>query len=639
MVKVFRTNASLDVGDVPSKFSVLPLEASLSAEDLFNALHDEDESWVLTPPEEGDAEGTYLIQRGDSPGYQFLADDEKGYLLNNYNNYHFSGSQLEDFIDFIKHSEKVVDELLDQAVSLKSSRLNAAVGEPAPFDPVAVAKEVLIIARERATVEGLESCTWGRPTKVDRNKVMVKRKQGETDEEMAARRQRKVDWLGDDETDVVVTQTLFMNKEWVTKMALQLDFHGESEGTEQRRVRGEDGKSSFTDVHGVKRDLTAVFIPNHDPERNAGVGSTEKSAGTNKGGSIKDVTYMEDFTVIDTGNIAADYSKLISWVANHLYTAVLAVFKYPPKRLVKRMFENGLIKIKPTKRKTADGQVIETIIDDEHAAQWLKELPKTSAFELVREGYVPGRDVLTSHPEWATQMLNEGLVEPEDVIRIKGNDPNTLYNMVKKGQLPAEKVVALAKDERLAQRLAKDSLYSPLTGEESTDIEEIVQAVADGKMTPSKAWEINRKSVDALLERGLITPKEAYHLDPNGLANMMRKGYIGKSEGQKLSPQIKRRFTKEEWDALKASIHQFRKGRHLNASTAANFEECVGNCDDVTTIDTLNRIGEFEANPFDEQSPAEWFNSLDDDAKNIVFSLVMTWLIGDSEEPVDSYML
>lgn len=595
----------------------------VDADSLYNGLHNMDDKWTMASGEDD----TWTFSNADC--YDFiLSKNENSYDIHDtYSGHHFEGKYLDDFLDYIAYSRRILDSLIevyDNEDSLNASKLNAS--KEAPIDPKRLARDVLLEARNRVDADGLQSCTWGRPTVVNKGSVIVKRKKGETDEELQNRKRSLADELEEsvsDVSDIVVTQTLFLDKEWVTKMALQLTLTEGDEDTQEKIVLV-DGVRKPVAVTGTKVHIDASFFPNHDPEHYKK--ENAKDVDKRKPHSA-DIVNTAEFDVIDSGNLTSDYSRVIMWVAQELQKAVISVFKHPPKRLVERMFKHGLIKVKKRKIKDEEGNIVETILDDEYdAAQWLSELPKVSAFELIRQGYVPGRDILKLHPEWANELLAQDLVDVEDIIKRKGKDTSVIYNLVKKGQISPERAVKMVKDDKFTERLIREGFYTKNSGTESTDVDDLVQAVQEGNLTYSKAWELNPKTLFPMLAQGVITPKEAYRLDPNKLAEMLRRGYVKPEEAQKLSPQIKRRFTSEEWESLKSSLKQRRRGRTLNACCYENFEKCVECCDDPVVIGSLERVGDYESNPFDRDNLKSWFEALDDEAKDIVFTLVVDWL-------------
>lgn len=603
----------------------LNCDALIDADSLYNSLYDMDNQWSMT---KGDDE-TWTYTNNDVYNYILSKDkDTDTYkLTDNFSGHSYKGKYLDDFMDYIAYSRRLLDSLLEtyeNEEGLNASRLNAAKGEP--IDPKKLAKDILMEARNRVDADGLQSCTWGRPTVVNKGSVIVKRKKGESDEDLARRKRSLADELESDVadiSDIVVTQTLFLDGEWVTKMALQLTIEEQGEGT-QDKIVVVGGKRELVSVSGTQLHIEASFFPNHDPEHYKKESASD--ADKRKAHSA-DVVNVAEFDIIDSGNLTSDYAKLIMWVAQELQKAVISVFKHPPKRLVERMFKHGLIKIKKRKVKDKDGNIVETVLDDEYdAAQWLGDLPKVSAFELIREGYVPGRDVLILHPEWANELLAQDLVDVEYVIKQKGSDPAAIHTLVKKGLIPAERAVKMLKDDKFTQRLIREGLYKENSGDESTDVDTLLESVQNGDISYSKAWELNHKTLFPMLEKGLITPKQVYRLDPNKLTELLRQGYIGREEAKKLSPQIKRRFTADEWEALKASLKRTRRGRTLNACSSVNFEQCVDCCDDPVTIKALEVAGEYENIPFDRDNLKEWFDALDEEAKDIVFTLVMDWL-------------
>ena len=372
--------------------------------------------------------------------------------------------------------------------------------------------------------------------------------------------------------------------QWVVKSALSASLEGEL-------VPGSDA---------VAPQNSWSFQPNYDPEAHGGdFRNSGSSTGYERGdqgirAQDKFFQFPEDPNKNPTDMQAARWLVLI------LQQMIDDILENPPARCYEYLLADGLLKKKN-----------------------IAKMSDAGLLRLVIKGVIDGVTALKAKPSLWKTLTEKGFVTGEQAYKVQ---PSQLYWLTAHDYIPVER--ALDINPELADKLARvgkvvateDAVGANLTPDE------LVAKVADGVLTPQKAWSVNHKVLKPLVEAQLIEAYDAYKLDPSILNWMLENHYIGRAEAKKLKPTIKKEMDKKgvDWESLDASRSE---------PTPDDFElavQCCGN--DFETIEALKELGEQSGIGYLDLNPYDWFRSLDLDFRRTAWSIVEPWY---EEEPED----
>lgn len=310
------------------------------------------------------------------------------------------------------------------------------------------------------------------------------------------------------EEDMVISTLMYtsakLNKtQWVMKSALMAAFVGEED-------------TGTTTGETVKSD-NWVFQPNYDPERTYG-------AHTNVAIKSEDRSYSFKPNMNSTTN---PDRQAAYWLVGILSDMIEDILESPPNRVYEFFLADGLLKKKNLALMAPGGLI-----------------------RLLNKGILEGPEVLKAKPSMWKQLLEKGFITGEQALR---SQPNQLAWLAIHDYIPVER--ALKIDPSISRQLERAGKMADDATVDTTDAEELVIAVADGQLTPQKAWSINEKVLKPLVESKLIEPASAYKLDPSILNWMLENHHIGRAEATKLKPRIKQEMTRKgvDWESLDAS--------------------------------------------------------------------------------------
>lgn len=265
---------------------------------------------------------------------------------------------------------------------------------------------------------------------------------------------------------------------------------------------------------------TWSFQPDYDPES---AGSHERSTNA----KVLDRTKVSVFTP-KVGKVDPD-TQVSYWLVGILQRMVDDIIENPPNRVYEFFLADGILKKKN-----------------------LALMADMGLIRLASKGVITGIEILKVKPNLWKKLLEKGFITGEQALKAW---PNQLLWLTVHDYIPVER--ALKIDPSIEKKLEKaGKLTEDTSGFDSTDVDTIVSAVADGTITPQKAWSLNPKVVKPLIEAQLLSPQDAYKLEPSVLNWMLENHYIGRAEAQRLKPGIKREMDKKgvAWEELDASI-------------------------------------------------------------------------------------
>lgn len=301
--------------------------------------------------------------------------------------------------------------------------------------------------------------------------------------------------------------------QWVVKSALSASFEGELR----------PGSSE------IETQNSWSFQPNYDPEAKGGDYRHSGSAtGYERGGQgirVQDRFYQ--FPGSDKPNMNPTDMQAARWLVLILQQMIDDILENPPARCYEYLLADGLLKKKN-----------------------LANMADAGLLRLVVKGLIDGVTALKAKPSIWRQLLERGYVTGEHVYKVQ---PNQLFWLASHDHIPVERAIEL--DPSLKNKLARAGKDIAEVEVDDTSIEGLVNRVADGVLTPQKAWAIDHKIIKPLVEAKLISAYDAYKLDPSILNWMLENRHVGRAEAKRLKPNIKKEMDKKgvDWESLDAS--------------------------------------------------------------------------------------
>lgn len=309
--------------------------------------------------------------------------------------------------------------------------------------------------------------------------------------------------------------------QWVMKSALMAQFVGEE--VQGSRV----GETVTTDAWS--------FQPNYDPER-SDAGRDEFMP--------KSVDKLYNFRPNPDSTTDPD-RQAAYWLVGILSNMIDDILASPPNRVYEYFLADGLLKKKN-----------------------LSVMDPGGLIRLLNKGVITGPEVLKAKPAIWKKLLEKGFITGEQAYK---SQPNQLAWLAIHDYIPVERALKL--DPNIERQLSRaGKLDNEVPEDVQTDTASLVNHVADGVLTPQKAWSLNKDVLKPLLEAQLITAQDAYRLDPSILNWMLENHYIGREEATKLKPRIKQEMDRKgvDWESLDADLNSSRK---LNADYADGDDE------------------------------------------------------------------
>lgn len=326
-------------------------------------------------------------------------------------------------------------------------------------------------------------------------------------------------------------------KQWVVKSALSAAFTDELEA----------GSTTGTTV---SQDEWA-FQPEYDPD----------GRGNDRGNDIRSSDRLYTFT--PRLNTTLDPDKQATyWLVGILQNMVDDILDNPPNRVYEFFLAEGLLHKKNIAKMSDMGLI-----------------------RLIKKGVVTGIEVLKAKPALWKKLLEKEFITGEQAYKAQ---PGQLFWLTVHDYIPVER--ALKIDPQLKERLSRAGKLTEDSSQiSSTDVDTLVNAVAEGTLTAHKAWSLNNKVIKPLVEKGLITPQDAYKLEPSVLNWMLENHYVGREEATRLKPGIKKEMNKKgvDWESLDAS-------RKFYLGDAVRFRPPGGKLsDEIAVIEKVNSDGTF----------------------------------------------
>lgn len=306
--------------------------------------------------------------------------------------------------------------------------------------------------------------------------------------------------------------------QWIMKSALMAQFLGEPvEGSRTGEV--------------VQQEAWA-FQPNYDPDGRGG--EIE--------GDIKETDKLYTFRPDPNKTIDSD-KQAAYWLAGILSDMVEDILQNPPNRVYEYFLADGLLRKKD-----------------------LSAFDNNGLLRLLSKDVLTGIEVLKAKPSMWRKLLEKGYITGEQAFKAQ---PDQLAWLAIHNYIPIERALKINPD--IQTRLERAGVMVDEADVPFKDVDSLVNAVADGKITPQKAWSINDKVLKPLIEAKLIVPYDAYKLDPSVLNWMLENHYIGREEAVRMKPRIKQEMNKKgvDWETLDASAE-------LNASRPRWMDDDIG---------------------------------------------------------------
>lgn len=180
------------------------------------------------------------------------------------------------------------------------------------------------------------------------------------------------------------------------------------------------------------------FIPNYDPESEAGI--------SHRQGSFN-LTKMSVYTYDSTGDDEENRDKRAAyWLVTMLQKMVDALEQSPPNRVYDIFLAEGL-----------SNMTTETVL----------RMNEGGIMQLLKKGILTGDKVMKARPELAKKLIEKGYIQPEEAA---AGSPDTLLWLVRKGLISPESAIKIKPE--IKEILIKKKLYSEPT--ESVEEEEII---------------------------------------------------------------------------------------------------------------------------------------------------------------------